>query len=354
MTSFRVGTATDTGRVRNNNQDSSLVGADLFAVADGMGGHQGGEVASALAVQILQAEATGASVDVVPSRRAAGQPGDLREGGRRRGAARHGHDPVRAPADRHAGRPARGLGQRRRLARLSVPRRDAHPAQRGPQPRGGPRPRRSAEQGHGGRPSAAPHRHPRARHRSRRGRRHRHGHPVPRRPLLLCSDGLFNEVDDNRIAGVLRRLADPDEACAELVRLANDHGGRDNITIVLVDVVDDGGRAESASAALVDDSTQPVPIPPQPSTGRYGADDAFADQHSLLPDADDEKLPAADEQARRVLRRHAACSGEALDLAGRPVRPDPLLGPRSCRRRRRVVCPPDLFRRLPRRSRSRS
>ena len=69
--------------------------------------------------------------------------------------------------------------------------------------------------------------------------------------FLLCSDGLFNEVDDNRIAGVLRRLADPDEASAELVRLANEHGGRDNITIVLVDVVDDGGRAESASAALV-------------------------------------------------------------------------------------------------------
>ena len=116
--------------------------------------------------------------------------------------------------------------------------------------------------------------------------------------FLLCSDGLFNEVDDNRIAGVLRRLADPDEACAELVRLANEHGGRDNITTVLVDVVDDGGRAESASASLVDESTQPVPIPPQPSTGRYGSDDAFADQHSLLPDADDDQLPAADDQAR--------------------------------------------------------
>ncbi|HVL03977.1 MAG TPA: Stp1/IreP family PP2C-type Ser/Thr phosphatase, partial [Acidimicrobiales bacterium] len=67
---------------------------------------------------------------------------------------------------------------------------------------------------------------------------------------LLCSDGLFNEVDDDRIAAVLRRLADPEDAAHELVNLANQHGGRDNVSAVVVDVVDDDNRAAAASAAL--------------------------------------------------------------------------------------------------------
>jgi PPM family protein phosphatase len=67
---------------------------------------------------------------------------------------------------------------------------------------------------------------------------------------LLCSDGLFNEVPEPRIAALLRRVEDPAEAAEELVHLAVDGGGRDNVTVVVVDVVDDGGRAAAASDAL--------------------------------------------------------------------------------------------------------
>ena len=66
----------------------------------------------------------------------------------------------------------------------------------------------------------------------------------------------------------------------ELVRLANEGGGRDNITVVVVDVVDDGGRAESASAGPGRRLDATRADSAQPSTGRYGSDAASADADS--------------------------------------------------------------------------
>ena len=54
VTVLRSGSATDVGKVRANNQDQLLVAEPLFAVADGMGGHAAGEVASLTAVEALR------------------------------------------------------------------------------------------------------------------------------------------------------------------------------------------------------------------------------------------------------------------------------------------------------------
>jgi protein phosphatase len=60
-------------------------------------------------------------------------------------------------------------------------------------------------------------------------------------------------VTDDQIAAALRRLADPNEAAQELVARARAAGGSDNITVVVVDVVDDGGQALAASEAIADE-----------------------------------------------------------------------------------------------------
>ena len=66
MTTFAVGAATDVGKVRSHNEDNFLVADTVFVVADGMGGHNGGEIASQIAVERLaNAGAVGSIDDLV-------------------------------------------------------------------------------------------------------------------------------------------------------------------------------------------------------------------------------------------------------------------------------------------------
>ena len=51
---------------------------------------------------------------------------------------------------------------------------------------------------------------------------------------LLASDGLMREVDDETIAGILGDGSNLEETCARLIKSANEAGGRDNITCLLV------------------------------------------------------------------------------------------------------------------------
>jgi protein phosphatase len=58
-------------------------------------------------------------------------------------------------------------------------------------------------------------------------------HLVPADTLLLCSDGLTDMLSDERLAAILQEQAEPQVACERLIAEANAQGGRDNITAIV-------------------------------------------------------------------------------------------------------------------------
>ncbi len=55
--------------------------------------------------------------------------------------------------------------------------------------------------------------------------------------LLLCCDGLWSMIDDEDIARIVGASATPQDACDQMVAAANAAGGRDNITAVVVELI---------------------------------------------------------------------------------------------------------------------
>jgi PPM family protein phosphatase len=105
--------------------------------------------------------------------------------------------------------------------------------------------------------------------------------------LVLCSDGLSDVVDCDRLADILARNESLQQRCHELVQAAVQSDGRDNITVVLVQMATDG-VLESGSGT---DSEAPL----EPNVvWRY--DPATGDYHGL-PELVQPGLPLADEPA---------------------------------------------------------
>jgi protein phosphatase len=65
--------------------------------------------------------------------------------------------------------------------------------------------------------------------------------------LLLCSDGLHGELDDETIRAILTMNGKTDTVARALVERAKAHGGRDNVTVVVIDVVAGGGDGSSGA-----------------------------------------------------------------------------------------------------------
>jgi len=75
--------------------------------------------------------------------------------------------------------------------------------------------------------------------------------------LLLCSDGLSKELDDRAIGGILGSGLSPVDAAEALVAAAVQSGGRDNVTTVVVDVVASDGEFEMEDTAPRSRRTRP-------------------------------------------------------------------------------------------------
>lgn len=56
--------------------------------------------------------------------------------------------------------------------------------------------------------------------------------------ILICSDGLTEMLDEKEILDIIRGAKNPQSACDSLVCRANEYGGRDNITAVIIDIND--------------------------------------------------------------------------------------------------------------------
>lgn len=259
MTTLRAGSGTDVGRVRTNNEDQLIVAGNLFAVADGMGGHAAGEVASLTAVEALRAAferdptADGLAEAVRQANRAvlgraAEQPELRGMGTTMTAAALVEEDGEELLVICNVGDSRGYLLRDGELDQIT----EDHSLPEEMVRRGELAPEDAAT-------------HPQRHILTRVLGMDEDIEPdcfriVPYRGdrVLLASDGLTNEVTDDQIAAILRRLADPDDATAELVRQAKSNGGSDNITVVLIDVVYDDDRAENASAALASSPAPPA------------------------------------------------------------------------------------------------
>ncbi|NQX12297.1 serine/threonine-protein phosphatase [Microbacteriaceae bacterium VKM Ac-2855] len=85
--------------------------------------------------------------------------------------------------------------------------------------------------------------------------------------MLICSDGLTRELDDERIASVLLAQADPQSAADRLVVESLEAGGHDNLTVLVIDAVEVDGDDDAATTvdrvAPSDRSGDTVPTAPR-------------------------------------------------------------------------------------------
>ena len=267
-----VAAGTDIGHVREGNEDSFLAEEPLFAVADGMGGHRGGEVASSLALETIErmfAHGEGELVEQVrEANRAVFERSTLDRAvagmGTTLTAALLEGDHIRLA---HVGDSRAYLVRDGRLRLLTEDHTLVH---------------RMVLEGELTEAEAEVHPHRSILTRAlgvdpdvevdeitlevRAGDR-----------LLLCSDGLTGMLPEPRVEEILGAEVEPQRAVDRLIREANDAGGVDNITAIVIALTDAdidpsegdtsattdtaalGGRAERTSGSAEQEPPRPTP-----------------------------------------------------------------------------------------------
>jgi PPM family protein phosphatase len=287
----RVGVITDTGRKRRHNEDAYVCEPPLFAIADGMGGPQAGEVASRLAAAALrESGASGGGEQRI---------GDLIQEANRRVYDRSNTDPhtsgmgttitvalvddgtvsfghvgdsraylIRGGSIEQITEDHSLVNELLKTGKLSPEEAHAHPQKSVITRALGTDPDVDADT-----------------------------FTIAAEPgdvFLLCSDGLTNMVDEDAILELLERDRDDlDAALRSLVRAANRGGGEDNITVVAFEITDQ---------AVHDGTTQEQAVPS--AVAPVADDEDTLDESDAVPTV--EEPGAADEAARRRRRRRRA------------------------------------------------
>ncbi|HVL81287.1 MAG TPA: Stp1/IreP family PP2C-type Ser/Thr phosphatase, partial [Actinomycetota bacterium] len=258
---FRVAARTDVGRVRSQNEDAFLRPDDdsdprLVAVADGMGGHEGGEVASNLALEVL-----GSWEDRLETRGGQALRDAVQDANRTvwsRGRSEptlHGMGTTLTAAWiegsrvtlAHVGDSRAYLLRGDQLEQLTIDHTlvqqlldegsiDEEEAARHPQ-------RNVVTQAIGSEPDVRV--------------EISDFELQPGDRLVLSSDGLHGAVSPSQLREILAGQEDADEACRRLVDAANEAGGHDNITVLILEAVGEDGE-ETAGAGPVIVSKPPL------------------------------------------------------------------------------------------------
>lgn len=121
---------------------------------------------------------------------------------------------------------------------------------------------------------------------------------------LLCSDGLSGMITDAEMLDVVTMHDDPDVACRALIAMANDHGGEDNITAVVIRLVDGEKEFVPRRAAGSLEVTRQVAIPTfDDKTAEEARNDLLVDiRDDLDVCATDPAIRLADLKSSRLKR----------------------------------------------------
>ncbi|HEV7956915.1 MAG TPA: Stp1/IreP family PP2C-type Ser/Thr phosphatase, partial [Marisediminicola sp.] len=258
-TASKSAAASHVGKIRANNQDSGYAGAQLFVVADGMGGHAGGDVASAMAIKrIIETDKRYASAQdaefalqsallaanaliaetVFEHQELTGMGttvSAILRVGNELAIAHIGDSRVYLVRDGELSQITADHTFVQRLVdsgRITAEEAAVHP-------------RRSVLMRVLGDVDAAPEIDTTIME-TRAGDR-----------WMLCSDGLSSYVSDERILHVLTSTTDPDAAAHRLVKESLDQGAPDNVTVVIVNI-DESTDSSSSPPIVVGSAAAPL------------------------------------------------------------------------------------------------